>query len=255
MVRIAGKEAWLTQLCAGRVVTHEFYSGIKRLKERMRKVIHARQKEERERAVNAASANRDALPLDTLALDSSGESEEEEEVSAKDVEVSTGRHRGAVARARPRSATAVSKVSLHGCEFSVTFLRRTLYVEATAAAIKAVVTELRVLMVAPPLRQARTRLATKRAATPMDEEKGRLWLANGRYCVMYRAEDGSRKMSVKGLTVTAFNALGQPLQGDAYKLELERVRTEAMRRWNELDRSDKQRFILTACSEEWESSH
>ena len=62
---------------------------------------------------------------------------------------------------------------------------------------------------------------------------------------MYRTEDGSRKMSVKGLTVVSCNALGQPLQGDAYKLELDRVRTEAKRRWNELDLSDKPRFIVT----------
>ena len=84
-----------------------------------------------------------------------------------------------------------------------------------------------------------------------DADGGRVRWSFGEcsYRVFYTDAEGQHHKTNKGLKVPRFDETGGALTGDAYKKARERMLTKARALWNELDKSDAQRYELTPITE------
>ena len=84
-----------------------------------------------------------------------------------------------------------------------------------------------------------------------DADAGRVRWVFGEcsYHVMYTDAEGQHHRTNKGLKVGRFDASGGALTGGAFQKARERMLRKARALWNELDRSDAQRYELTPTTE------
>lgn len=238
--RIASKESWMCELLAGRVCTSEMQHGVSMLKEFVIRELSCGQSPAR-----AASTELSTL---VIALDS-----EDEEPAAQPEPPAVQPE-----RRRRQMGTMTGVINLHGVTVAVMVQHRTLWVEADAGAVAAMLTQLQRCLVPSSVRSARRRAALGRqpvspestssgssscaadpGATLADSQttaEPKVYLGNGRYYVSYVNDHGQRTTCSKGLAVRQRDTSGKPLSAAAYEAELERVRQLAIQMWRDLDK-------------------
>jgi hypothetical protein len=151
------------------VVTREILAAVSKVKTRIRTLVAEKDAADKSTELQAATAGRAALQLDTVSFDSSGEESEEEVDDGGDgCQPDCGRAKAAHATRRrkrlPQASNQVQSVTMHGANFKVVFTKRQFFIEARAEAVRAFVMQLRVEMIALALRHARARIALSERA-------------------------------------------------------------------------------------------
>ena len=249
-VRIGSKESWVCQVFAGRVVTNEMYSGVRFLKAHIRDLRLRQELAAQKEAVERASAGRAGLALHEICLDSENEQDAAvspaEQVAADSLEAEQLPTASKRQRQR-RAAGDVFAIDLRGLSIKCVFVQQSLYIEANAPAVKAVMDQLRVLLVPVQVRGARQLLSASVPRSSPTATTGKVCLLKGRYAVTYRDLSGARRQATQGLHIKTKDQYGNRITGEAYAAELERVRGLAIELWNELDRSDAPRIPQDSC--------
>ena len=124
-------------------------------------------------------------------------------------------------------------------------VKRTLWVECSAACVDAVFAEVTDHLVPKALREART----TKVARPTDKQmladcEGRVRFVAGMnsLLVMYRHDDGSNRK--KELTIPIRKPFGEMISPEEYAATMREQILEAKMHWNILDKSDRPRFPI-----------
>jgi hypothetical protein len=132
-------------------------------------------------------------------------------------------------------------VRLRGHEVHVLFIRSTLYVRATENDISAMLSILRTYKKA----ELSNNWPVKSAALELDEDEKssvRWSFTDSSWTVKYMDDEGKHHRSSKGLKVPRFDHLGQALDLARYKEVRLAKLNQAKKMWNDLDKSDQDRF-------------
>ena len=255
LVRFGSKEPWPFQLLAGRVdLGPSLNAANGRVGATIAKLMEVAAGEQRIEAsrdaagiVEAATAGRSKLGL--------GDSSGEEEVAASPTGAASPKRRGRVphgeARCRPSEPKATARIvtiTLQGQELAVCKLNQQLWLSCAPAALQAVCDEMREEFAPKAVTKARARAQARLRPSHCDagSTSGRLrWEpSHGRFCITYRTAEGRRLQCRRGLSVSETGIMGEPLPQEEYKAEYVRKLLLAKARWNELDQSGAQKFVL-----------
>lgn len=215
--RIASKESWLCELLAGRVCTTEMHHGVSQLKEFVIRELGGGQ-------AQARAATATSLGVEVVALDSS-----EDDEPAAQPEPPARRRRQMGGR-----QTVKGVIEVHGVQVTVMIQHRTLWVEANASAVTAMLNQLQRCLVPDAVKSARTKAALGRQPGSPDSTasasssladsqttadspstaKPKVYLGNGRYYVSYVNDCGQRTTCSKGLAIRQRDEHGHPWSAD-----------------------------------------
>ena len=247
--RIASKESWMCELLAGRVCTSEMHAGVSKLKEFViRELSGSAPADSQLQAKMHATTSMASLGAAVVELDS----EDDEEPAAQP-------ERRRREMGRRHMGTMKGAINLRGLKVVVMLQHRTLWVEATATAVAAMLNQLQRCLVPDTVKAARQTQAVLgrqpdspastsgssscAAETPADSQttadKPKVYMGNGRYYVSFVNEHGRRSTCSKGLAIRQRDEHGNPLSATAYAAELDRIRELAVQRWRDLDRGSK----------------
>ena len=220
----------------GRVRCKDLFSAISKTGNSIRCKAAAALKEQGEKVREAAATGRNALGLD----DDSGDSDADAQPAS-----SARRHSPRGSCAEPKSAKIVS-VSVQGEEVKVFLNGKTLWVECDSKCVKALCAEVAVHLVPEALRAARDAAPTGGpSARPAGSDKNiRIAIPQECLIVKYKDLDGNVKHYSKGLRIPTRTPFGEVVTAAAYQETMKRKIVEAKKIWNELDRSDRLRYVV-----------
>ena len=253
MVRFAAKESWVNQSVAGRVIVKaSLPAAQKQVMEKIRAaVVEARV------ARGTADVAKEKEVVDTaakgrLALGLDDSSSEDEVIGSECLPSGSPQLFGAAsscAAKRPakHDPKLVHDVMIDGRSLSVAYCERKCWVECSADAIETVSTLMSVALKPPSVQRAQSWAATRDKGPMPEEVAGRvLWNeAKSTWSVAYKAhESGKRMFYYAGLRVQRKDRCGAPVSEAQYLQDFRSKMQLAKSKWNELDKSGLDRFVL-----------
>ena len=136
-------------------------------------------------------------------------------------------------------------VAFRGSELTVAWRRKVLFVEATSKSVAALVSIIKTYTKTDveKCQPAKAESSEQDAKTENTREI-RWFFGPKSWCIHYEDENGKQRSSSRGLSVPTTTFQGEALPSEEYMRVREDVRIKAMKLWNSLDRSNRERLAL-----------
>ncbi|CAE7467275.1 unnamed protein product [Symbiodinium sp. CCMP2592] len=232
MTAVSSSGLWLPQVLQGFCRTEALGSLLRQLSSDLQRCVSEAESQSKNAQQARAVAGREDL------------------FSEGEAESSGGEHGGEVPSGSKQASRKLFRephcISFRGSELTVAWRRKVLFVEATSKSVAALVSIIKSytktdVEKCPPAKAESSELDAKNENT-----KEIRWLFGPKsWCIHYEDEKGKQRSSSRGLAVPSTNFKGEALQSEEYMRVREDVRIKALRLWNSLDRSDRERFPVT----------